>query len=99
MNEVEVINIFKLYGDKKTDVVIKSPAFSFSAVIWSHLAHSSLVQTIRVKQNGKHLEMDSYITITFPLQQHLALLAFRFAFRVFLIRLDCYIHLSKFTWK
>ena len=33
------------------------------------------------------------------LQQHPALLAFRFAFRVFLIRLDRYIHLSKFTWK
>ena len=58
MNEVDVINIFKRYGDKKTDIVIKSPAFLFSAVIWSHLAHSSLVQTICVKQNGKHLEMD-----------------------------------------
>ena len=99
MNEVEVINIFKRYGDKKTDIAIKSPAFLFSAVIWSHLAHSSLVQTICVKQNVKHLEMGRCITSTFLLQRHLALLAFRFAFRVFLIRLDRYIHLSKFTWK
>ena len=40
MNEVEVINIFKRYSDKKRQKVIKSPAFLFSAVIWSHLAHS-----------------------------------------------------------
>ena len=42
MNEVEVINIFKRYSDKKRErerVMIKSPALLFSAAIWSHLAH------------------------------------------------------------
>ena len=44
MNEVEIINIFKRYSDKKIERVIKSivksPAFLFSVAIWSHLAHS-----------------------------------------------------------
>ena len=39
MDEIDVINILKRYKDKK-DRVIKSPAFLFSAAIWSHLAHS-----------------------------------------------------------
>ena len=40
MNEVEVINIFKRYSDKKKERLIKSPSFLFSTMIWSHLAHS-----------------------------------------------------------
>ena len=36
--EVEVIDIFKRYSDKKNRVV-KSLAFLFSAAIWSHLEH------------------------------------------------------------
>ena len=36
MNEVEIIN----RSDKKTDRVIKPPAFLFSAANWSHLGHS-----------------------------------------------------------
>ena len=40
MNEVEVINVFKRYSDKKAERVIKSPAFLFRAAIWLHLAHS-----------------------------------------------------------
>ena len=39
MAEIEVKNILKQYSDKKTVTVIKSPAFLFSAAIWSHLAH------------------------------------------------------------
>ena len=38
MDEIELINILKRYSDKKTDREIKSPAFSFSAAIWSYLA-------------------------------------------------------------
>ena len=34
-----IINILKRCSDKKTDGVIKSPAFLFSTKIWSHLAH------------------------------------------------------------
>ena len=37
MNEVEVINIFKRYIDKKTE---SDKEFLFSAAIWSHLVHS-----------------------------------------------------------
>ena len=37
MNEVEALNIFKHYSDKKT--VVKPPAFLFSTMIWSHLEH------------------------------------------------------------
>ena len=40
MDEIDVINILKRYIDKKTDRVIKSPAFLVSAAVWSHLAHS-----------------------------------------------------------
>ena len=40
MNEIEVINIFKRYSYKKTEGVIKSPAFLFRAEILSRLAHS-----------------------------------------------------------
>ena len=40
MDEIEVINIFKRYSDKKTERVTRSPVFLFSAAIWSHLAHS-----------------------------------------------------------
>ena len=40
MDEIEVINILKRYSDKKTVREIKLPASSFSAVIWSYLAHS-----------------------------------------------------------
>ena len=39
MNEIEVINIFKRYSYKKTEGVIKSPAFLFRAEILSRLAH------------------------------------------------------------
>ena len=38
MDETEVINVLKRYSNKKR--VIKSPAFLFSAAIWSYLAHS-----------------------------------------------------------
>ena len=40
MDEIKVMNILKQYSDKKTDGVIKSPAFLFDAAIWSHLVHS-----------------------------------------------------------
>ena len=40
MDKNEVINILKRYSDKKTERVIKSPEFLFSAVLQSHLAHS-----------------------------------------------------------
>ena len=40
MDEIEVTNILKRYGDKKKDRVITSIAFLFSAVIWSHLVYS-----------------------------------------------------------
>ena len=33
MDEIQVINILKWYGDKKTEKVIKSQAFLFSAAI------------------------------------------------------------------
>ena len=39
MDEEELIYILKRCSDKKTERVIKSPAFLF-AVIWSYLAHS-----------------------------------------------------------
>ena len=74
MDEIEVINILKRYSVKKTERVIKSEEFSFIAAIWSYLAHSWPGLTICVKQNVKHLEMDKYIIITFPLQPHLAFL-------------------------
>ena len=35
-------SILKRCSDKKTKRVIKPPAFSFSAAIWSYLAHSWL---------------------------------------------------------
>ena len=34
MDQIEVINILKPYSDKKTERVIKSPAFLFNAAIW-----------------------------------------------------------------
>ena len=39
LDETEVINTLKQLSDKKTERVIKSPAF-LSAAIWSHFAHS-----------------------------------------------------------
>ena len=42
--------------------------------------------------------MNKYVIITFPLQQHLALLKDQF-FCVYFIRLGYYMHLTKFTWK
>ena len=39
MDEIEAVNILKRCSDKKTDIVIKSPALLFAA-IWPHLAHS-----------------------------------------------------------
>ena len=72
MNEVEVTNIFKRYSDKKQRV-IKSPAFFFSAAIWSHLTCSWPGLNYTRKAKYKTL-MDKYTKITFPLQQHLAFL-------------------------
>ena len=40
MDETKIINILKRYSDKKTERVIKSPDFLFSASLWPHLAHS-----------------------------------------------------------
>ena len=40
MDEIKVINVLKQYSDKKTEKVIKSPAFLFSVAIWSYLVHS-----------------------------------------------------------
>ena len=40
MYKIEVINILKGHSDKKTERVIKSPAFLLGAAIWSHLSHS-----------------------------------------------------------
>ena len=57
-DEIEVINILKWYSDKKTERVIKYLSF--------------LVSTICLKQNIKHMEMDRYFIITFPLRRHLA---------------------------
>ena len=38
MDQIEVINVFKGYSDKKTGRVIKSPAFLFSVVYsWTGL--------------------------------------------------------------
>ena len=79
MSEVEVINIFKPYSkrkkkrDRETETETKrreSPAFLFSAGVWSHLAHSwpSLNYMCKAK---KHWEIDKYIITTFPLQRHL----------------------------
>ena len=39
MDQIEVKNILKRCGDKKTDIVLKSPMFLFAA-IWPHLVHS-----------------------------------------------------------
>ena len=39
MDEIEVRKILKRYSDKKTERVIKSTVFLFSAAIWSHLEH------------------------------------------------------------
>ena len=39
MDEIEVTNALKRYSNKKIERVIKSPAFLFSAAIWSNLAH------------------------------------------------------------
>ena len=40
MDEIDVINVLKRYSNKKTEKVVKSPAFLFSAAIWSYLAYS-----------------------------------------------------------
>ena len=40
MDGIEVLNVLKQYSDKKTERVIKSPAFLFSAATWSYVAHS-----------------------------------------------------------
>ena len=40
IDEKEVTNKLKQYGDKQKEGVIKSTAFLFSAAIQSHLAHS-----------------------------------------------------------
>ena len=40
MDEIEVRNNLKGYSNKKTERVIKSPAFSFRTTIWSYLSHS-----------------------------------------------------------
>ena len=39
MDEIEVINVFKQYNNKKAERMTKLPAFLFSAVSWSYLAH------------------------------------------------------------
>ena len=73
MNEAEVINVFKQYNDKNTEIVRKAPAFLLSAAISSHLAHY-LAGLNYVKQNTKDLEMNKHIIITFPWQRQLAFL-------------------------
>ena len=93
MDEIEVINILKRCSDKKTERVIKSPVFLFSAAIWSHLADSWLGLNFMCKEKYKNLEIDKYIIIT------TSTLFKRFVFRVCFICLDCYMHLSKFAWK
>ena len=37
MDEIEIINILKRCNDKKTERVVKLPAFLFSADVWSQL--------------------------------------------------------------
>ena len=40
MDEIELINIFRIQGNSDKKTVIKPLAFSFSAAILSHLSHS-----------------------------------------------------------
>ena len=56
MDEIEVITILKRYKDKKTERVIKSPAFLFSTAIWPYLAHSRSGLNYMCKAKHKTLE-------------------------------------------
>ena len=101
MNEIEVINVLKRYSNKKTEKETERDKITIAfiqccdlVIFRTFLAWSKLC----VKQNIKHLEMDKYMIITFPLQRHLAFLK-DFVFRVYFILFGYYMHLSKFTWK
>ena len=53
-----------------------------------------------MKQNIKLLKIDKHGKISFPLQRHLVFSKENdLLFKLFFIRLDCYMPLSKFTWK
>ena len=77
--------------------VIKSPAFLFSAAIWSYLVLSwpglSYVWKAKYKTIGHVYMHYNYFSIT-------ATSSFlkKFVFCVYSIRLGYYMHLSKFTW-
>ena len=55
MDETGVENILKRYSDKKTERVIKSPEFLFSATILLHVAHSWLCLNCMCKAKYKTL--------------------------------------------
>ena len=74
MDKIEVINVLKQYSNKKTERVIKSKVFLFGATIWSYLARCWPVLNYMCKKNIKHLEIDKFIIITFPLQRHITFL-------------------------
>ena len=55
MDEIDVTNVLKRYSNKKTEKMVKPPAFLFSAAIWSYLAYSQPGLNYMCKQKYKTL--------------------------------------------
>ena len=82
----------------KRQKMIKSPAFLFSAAIWSHLPRSwpglNYMSKAKYETLGNGSIHYNYFSVTTT-----SSFFKRFIFRVCFIRLGRYMHLSKFTRK